>query len=154
MVRFIDDPGAADAAALRATRGEHTVLFGEDEAGPALRAATPFLTWSDVDGSAAVPYGEFLDAFGRHLRIESEAACAAADGCAGIRGRDGPGRALGYVISGWHALPGQCASEERLRKTQQLGRGAAEGAGHASLVMSLSSLAGRGVLPSVQLSLR
>ena len=64
------------------------------------------------------------------------------------KGRTGQG-ACGYVISGWHALRGQCASERRLEKILQPGRGAAEGAG-ASLVMSSFTPAGRGVLPSAQ----
>ena len=61
MVRFITDDAAADEAALRAARGKHLVIFEDGDQGPALRAKTPWLSWSEIDGLQALPYGEFAD---------------------------------------------------------------------------------------------
>ena len=61
MVRFQAFDDASDDADLRAKRGAHLVVFEDGDAGPALRAATPFLKWSDVEASPALPFAEFVD---------------------------------------------------------------------------------------------
>ena len=72
MVRFANPVGNDDAA-IRAARGKHEVVFEEGDEGPALRAITPFLSWStDADGELTLPYVEFLDLAGRpHSRRPS-----------------------------------------------------------------------------------
>ena len=61
MVRFQAFDDASDDADLRAKRGAHIVVFEDGDAGPALRAATPFLNWADVEASPALPFAEFAD---------------------------------------------------------------------------------------------
>ena len=61
MVRFQSFDDASDDADLRSKRGAHIVVFEDGDAGPALRAATPFLKWSDVEASPALPFAEFVD---------------------------------------------------------------------------------------------
>ena len=58
MVRFRAFNDASDTADLRAKRGAHIVVFEDGDAGPALRAATPHLKWTDVESSPALPFAD------------------------------------------------------------------------------------------------